>query len=829
MLNMNKILFPFIYAPILFFFLGCKEVILDGHIKNEIRPPAYPLVMIDPNMNAWSMTDTLYKDHVKHSSGRQLPLVGALRVDGEVYRFMGTPEVAMKPLTPMSKEGEWQGKYTFICPDTNWLEPDFDDTGWKTGKAIFGTIKEKNVETIWPTPDIWIRREVTLTGDALAHNSLVLKYSHDDFFELYINGIQLVKTGYNRRTGVEITIPDKIRETFSDGKIIIAAHCKNIRGAGLVDFGIYIKEDQLYLGRNAVQKSVDVQATQTIYTFECGDVELKLNFVSPFLADDLELISGPFNYISYEARSLDGAPHDIQIYFEASPYWASNESKGMNSPQYSEKNNLIFIKTGNTEQKLLDRNGAGWGYFCIAGEKQNSTVSSGYAIDLQEAFALNGRLLDNTSISQNSNIAISQNSGIASMTFGHILIGYDDIYAISYFGDNLRPYWNRDGNKTIEQVFVDAYRKYNHVISRCRRLDYEIMTQARKIGGKEYAELCALAYRQTIASNKLVQSNDNELLYFDKALGAADFFAASAPLFLYFNPELVKALMNPLFEYSESGKWPKAYPARNIGVYPIVSEQAQADLPIEEAGNMLILTAAVTALEGDGSYARKHWEILSKWNDYLIMNGIDTGEQPSTDNFTAVVPHNTNLSIKVIMGVASYAYIARMLNENEISEEYFNKARDMVTEWERLSNAGDHYRIAFDQADSTWGQKYNLIWDKILNLSVFPDSIYKKEIEFYKTKQNIYGLPLDNRAQFTKSNWVSWIAVMAEEKDVFQEFIKPLHRFMSETTDRLPMADFINTNTPTIARRGYTARSVVGAYYMGLLKEKLDTGNNENK
>ena len=82
-INRPKLFLFFTYIPILFFFSGCKEVFSEVfYMKNEIRPPAYPLVMIDHKINAWSMTDTLYNDDIRHWSGRKMPLVGALRVDG---------------------------------------------------------------------------------------------------------------------------------------------------------------------------------------------------------------------------------------------------------------------------------------------------------------------------------------------------------------------------------------------------------------------------------------------------------------------------------------------------------------------------------------------------------------------------------------------------------------------------------------------------------------------------------------------------------------------------------------------------------------------------
>ena len=57
--------------------------------ENSLRAPAYPLVTIDPYTSAWSMTNELYGSSVCHWTGKEFPLIGALKVDGEVYRFMG--------------------------------------------------------------------------------------------------------------------------------------------------------------------------------------------------------------------------------------------------------------------------------------------------------------------------------------------------------------------------------------------------------------------------------------------------------------------------------------------------------------------------------------------------------------------------------------------------------------------------------------------------------------------------------------------------------------------------------------------------------------------
>ncbi len=107
-----------------------------------------------------------------------------------------------------------------------------------------------------------------------------------------------------------------------------------------------------------------------------------------------------------------------------------------------------------------------------------------------------------------------------------------------------------------------------------------------------------------------------------------------------------------------------------------------------------------------------------QWAGYLMENGVDTDKQIDTDSFAGRYSHNANLSAKGILGIASYALLAKMLGKQEDAEKYLAAAKRMAEEWEKQASDGDHYRLAFDQPDS-WGQKYNLIWDKLLDLHVF--------------------------------------------------------------------------------------------------------------
>jgi hypothetical protein len=823
---MKQLFFLTVSAILTMGMLSCNDETLV--IKNNLRAPAYPLVTIDPYTSAWSFTDKLYDDNVKHWTGKDFPLIGVIRVDGKPYRFMGVEKPLLKAIAPTAAESPWTGKYTFSQPANGWETADFNDKKWETAEAAFGTREEPNVKTLWLTKDIWVRR--TVETDYKPGQKLFVNYSHDDTFELYINGIQVVKTGYEWKKDVVKEIPDNVKESIKDGKITIAAHCNNRTGGALVDFGIYTEENiQQHLNTPAVQKSVDVQATQTYYVFECGSVELKLSFLAPLLMDNLDLISRPVNYISYDVNSLDGSEHTVEIYFEASPAWALNDPAQASKAESYEKDNLVYVKTGSTEQKILGKKGddvrIDWGYFYLSGEKDNLTYATGIPFELREQFVKNGALPSGSGAKDGASIALAQSLGKSTKLSGKVLIGYDDIYSVKYFGESLRPYWNRSGNKPIETAFSEANKEFASLKKKCTTFDYNLIKKATEVGGKEYAELCVLAYRQAIAAHKLAEAPNGDLLFLSKenfsngSIGTVDVTYPSAPLFLYYNPELAKALLNFIFYYSESGKWTKPFPSHDVGTYPWANGQTYGgDMPVEEAGNMLALTAAVARIEGNAKYAEKHWEVLTTWTDYLAEKGLDPENQLCTDDFAGHFAHNVNLSVKAIMGVASYGYLAEKAGKKDIAEKYTKKAKDMANEWLKIADDGDHYRLTFDQT-GTWSQKYNLVWNKLLKLNIFPDEVAKREIPYYLTKQNIYGLPLDNRKNYTKSDWIIWTATLADDDATFQKFISPVYKFMNETTDRIPMSDWYNTDNKNHV--GFQARSTVGGYYIKLLEDKL--------
>ncbi len=830
-----KIHFSSIVAILAVLLFACSptEKTTDATTEQAFRAPAYPLVTIDPYTSAWSTSDQLFDTPVTHWTGKTHSLIGALKVDGEIYRFMGKEEIPPRVIIPMANYEHWDARFTEKQPGAGWEAPGFNDSAWNSGKAAFGTTGMPALATPWESKDIWVRRTFQLPAE-LDEQDIYLIYSHDDIFELYLNGEQLVKTEYEWHNNVRLKLN---REKLKLGeKNTIAAHCHNRTGGGYVDFGIIQdRNEKEIFASTAIQNKVELTATSTKYDFTCGPVDLQLEFISPLLPDDLDLLSRPVNYIDYEILANDNKSHDVQIYIETTPEWAVNDLSQEVIVTTGAKQNINWVKAGTVEQPILQKKGDNvridWGYHYLATvDSEGASVHIGDYILSKQQFLnqeIPGSSVDEfiTKMSQSMPAMVftdDMKEVSDKATSGYVMIAYDDIESIQYFGDNLKAWWTKNGEVSIADVLQSAVTERDDVLARCAKLDRELHAKALKAGGENYADLCELAFRQSIAAHKLVKDPDGNILFLSKenfsngSIGTVDVTYPSAPLFLRYNPELLKGMLNPIFYYSESGKWTKPFAAHDVGTYPIANGQTYGgDMPVEECGNMIILTTAIADAEGNADYAAEHWEVLTTWANYLLENGLDPENQLCTDDFAGHFAHNVNLSVKAIMGIAGYGKLAEILGKTEVAEKYTTEAKNMAQEWIKMADDGDHYRLTFDQP-GTWSQKYNLVWDKLLGLEIFPPEVAQTEIAYYLTKQNKYGLPLDNRKDYTKSDWIVWTATLADDKSTFQKFIDPLYLYVTETPDRVPMSDWYMTTDAT--QVGFQARSVVGGYFIKMLE-----------
>jgi len=791
------------------------------------KAPAYPLLTHDTYFSIWSETDDLTASTTKHWTGADQSLIGLINVDGKVYRFLGKEAKSYKTILPASDEESYPIKYTETKPEGNWQSAGYDDKNWQGGVSPIGNDKGHD-KTQWTADDIWIRRVFTVKNVADIHK-LLMKISHDDDAEVFLNGKKIYnKVGVVNDYGI-IPIEDKLLS----GENVLAIHAVNTGGGSRFDIGLVDEEanDPSTAIGIAKQQSVNINATQTSYVFTCGKVDLKLVFTSTLLLNDLALLSRPVSYITYTVKANDNKTHNVKVYLSASSAIAVNKPY---QPVIAESDNtaqLSILKAGTVEQPILQKTGddvrVDWGYMYVAAPKSSHVMQ----FITTEKDAINAFSDNHSASTKMSGKRLALNTIIPFGSVGKlpvskfVEIGYDDIYAIQYFGKNLRPWWNNSGKETIEGQLTLAANQYQSVVNKCEALNKQLYTTAVKDGGKTYADLCVLAYRQSIAAHQLVKSPQGEILWFSKEnfsggfINTVDVTYPSAPLYLIYNPKLMEGMLNGIFYFSESGKYKYDFAAHDLGSYPHANGQTYGEgMPVEESGNMIILTAAIAKAEGNANFARLHWKTLSRWVDYLVNEGFDPQNQLCTDDFAGHLARNANLSIKAIVGIGCYAQLAKELGETQTAEKYRKIAEDMVPRWMKLADDGDHYVLAFG-SPGTWSQKYNMVWDKVLGLHLFPQSVYDKEISFYLTKQNKYGLPLDSRKTYTKSDWIEWTATLANNQKDFEALTDPIYKYALETPTRVPLSDWHETTDGK--QVGFQARSVVGGYFMKMLCEKL--------
>jgi len=309
-------------------------------------------------------------------------------------------------------------------------------------------------------------------------------------------------------------------------------------------------------------------------------------------------------------------------------------------------------------------------------------------------------------------------------------------------------------------------------------------------------------------------------------IATVDVTYPSAPLFLALNPALLWGMIEPVLQYAASPRWKFPFAPHDLGTYPLANGQVygggetteENQMPVEECGNLLILVAAYVHYSNQTDNAEKYWPLLHQWANYLLKYGCDPGNQLCTDDFAGHLAHNTNLSLKAILAVGSFAALANKLGKPAAAKKYRKAAEKMATRWQRQADDGDHYRLTFDKL-GTWSQKYNLVWDQLLGLALFPATVARKEIAFYKKMQNKYGLPLDCRTAYTKLDWTVWSATLATTPEDFAALTAPLYQWMNETPTRVPLTDWFWT-TDAGAQVGFQARSVVGGLFIKLLKEQ---------
>ncbi len=610
--------------------------------------------------------------------------------------------------------------------------------------------------------------------------------------------------------------------------------CKNsMNGYIKIDDETYCFLGNSKFGKVIEQKYIDVTVTSSLYVFENKKVVLKVKFTTPLLLENPYIASRPVSYIDFFVEKKKECK--AKIIFTAEANIVRNDTGAVEGLK-GKREGLNYSMMGKIDQRPLSQSGdrikINWGYLYLA-SKHGETE------------------FDNESEMLVSKLDFDRNNSCS------LIIAYDDLVSINYMGDMLKGMWTKK-YKTMLNAIVKAENEHDELILKCQKLDEEIEEKAMKSGGKDYVFLCNMSYRQAISAHKIVETKNGEMLVLSKendsngCIGTADVSYPSIPIFMLYGVKYIKGLIRPIMDFADCEVWEYDYAPHDVGRYPYAWGQAYAlknknekhdikekfeilpptylfpkgndvydenyQMPIEECGNMLIMTANVCLIEKSADFAVKYEKHLSKWCEYLMKYGANPGNQLCTDDFAGHLANNVNLSFKAVMGIEAYALIKKLDGKDVEYKKYHEVARQMAADCEKRAIEGNHTRLTYDK-EGTWGLKYNIVWDKIWKTNLFTKEIFEKETDYYISKSNDYGVPLDNRADYTKSDWILWCSALTEDKEKREKLTKPVANFLKNTTSRVAFSDWYDTISGEY--KSFIARSVQGGIFMPIIADDI--------
>ena len=541
------------------------------------------------------------------------------------------------------------------------------------------------------------------------------------------------------------------------------------------------------------QTSVRVKANETVYTFGNGTVSAEVSFLTPRLPDDLDVFSRPVTYVSVKVTGAK--EHRVEM--KAARSLATNDDRAEMVERRETVAGVPAQVFGRREQKPFatkgDRKRADWGYVWLVGPSVEGNET-------------------------------------------RFLLAYENGVSVRYFGKDLVDWWQREG-KSFPAMLAEAIRDYPALRAKAAAFDASLAKKAERIGGLKYRQIVELAWRQSFAACKFVKGPAGEPYMFSNEngsggmIGTVDVLYPQMPHLLLAGPAFVKATLAPVCDYAASDRWPYPYAPHDLGLFPVAEGQYygmkkgqsvggndddSSRMPVEECGNMLISLAALAHIEGNADFAGRWWPEVEKWARYLEKVGFDPENQLCTDDFAGHLAHNANLSVKTIVALAGYAKMAGMRGDKATEARYAQMVKDMVPRWMAAADGGrcGSFRLAFDRPDS-WSMKYNLVWDRVLGLGLFPAEVAEREMKAYRALQLPYGLPLDSRKNYTKTDWILWCAALTGRKADLETLVAPVHCFLEKTPDRTPFTDWYEADCRLA--RSFAARSVIGGVFMPFL------------
>ncbi|KDN52653.1 DUF1793-domain-containing protein [Tilletiaria anomala UBC 951] len=632
-------------------------------------------------------------------------------------------------------------------------------------------------------------------------------------------------------------------------------------------------------GPNAQQLSMEYTATRSTFAFKAAGVKFTVTFMTPITPNDYLRQSLPLSYMHFELDPKTAKGKDIQMYTDIDERFVTGHDYDYENYPY----NMQFINTNGTSMYLIQRNNpqvyteyrqrAEWGSVAYA-VKNTPGLSSrnNNNVVAQSEFLQKGNLTFD-----HGPVGGPDNSFAFSVNFSAPGAKNDLVFAIGHlrtpYVNYIKPVPGAPG-KSYQQdrygYWQTKYPNFNDAVSffvndfagalaGAMEFDKMIRTDSQNAAGggavgDNYAAITELSVRQAMATIEITVSQDDtgaynksDTLIFLKEISSngdmstVDVIFPLFPLLSYLNPSLLRDLMKPIFEYTESGLYPNKWCVHDLGVYPNAfghNDGNDEPMQVEESGNMILMTLNWAQLVGKKAavpFLKAHYKIMQQWASFLISDSLVPAEQLSTDDFAGTLANQTDLAIKGIEGISAMGYIADLIGQTDDANSYHNTSLSYVKLWANysISHDGSHLKLAY-QADSSWGTLYNLYFDRLLNLRLVPKSIYNILDNWYPTVAGQYGVPLDSRHTWAKTDWQMFAAATAAKKSTRDLFINKLYKFVSNGRTDSPFTDLFETTTGDTPKGRpndndhyihFLARPVVGGHAALMLRDKADEAN----
>ncbi|KAF7718747.1 Glutaminase [Penicillium ucsense] len=591
------------------------------------------------------------------------------------------------------------------------------------------------------------------------------------------------------------------------------------------------------------QTAFEYTSTKSIFTMNVGGmVEMNITFMSPLTPDDFKRQSLVFTYLNVDVSSLDGNEHDVQLYADISAEWVAGDHSAIAQWDYGTSEGVAYHKVFRQTQLAFSETNqqADWGNWYWATDAANGmTHQSGQDSVVRGQFTNNGALtngVDSNYRAINKDwpvFGFASNLGKVSSTPISTLysLGLTQDEAIQFEGASgyapVPSLWKSyfDTDVAALTFFHKDFLESTHLSD---SFDGMVAKDSIAAAGQDYLILTSLSARQAFGATQLCGTPDQTYVFLkeissDGNMNTVDVIFPAYPIFLYSNPEYLKLVLDPLFINQESGYYPQSYAMHDMGSsYPNATghnDGKDEAMPLEECGNMIIMTLAYAQKADDNDYLSAHYALLKKWVSYLVDEALYPANQISTDDFAGSLANQTNLALKGMIGIQAMSVIAERTGHVADAKNYSTIAHDYIKQWQTLginSKANPPHTTLSYGDDNSHGLLYNLFADAQLGLNLVPRSVYQMQSDFYPTVAEKYGVPLDTRHTYTKGDWELFAAAIASTS-TRDMFIQDLAKWVNETPTNRPMTDLYDTVSGNYPGITFVARPVVGGSFAPLL------------